>query len=168
MADEQTPQANSGEQTSVEHTSRESLPPISEDLFCPECAYNLRTLTSDRCPECGSSLETLRSTVSGIPWTKRDQLGWFRAYWKTVRLATFGQRKFVFEIGRPVDYADSQRFRWLTILHVYVPILALTVLPYVVGLTKVFYGIPADWTFYESPVAWAFADCWPVALGSAG
>ncbi len=26
---------------------------IDEDLYCPQCGYNLRGIPEDRCPECG-------------------------------------------------------------------------------------------------------------------
>ena len=31
--------------------------PISDDLRCPHCSYNLRGLTSRRCPECGTGFD---------------------------------------------------------------------------------------------------------------
>jgi hypothetical protein len=30
---------------------------IDEDLFCPQCGYNLRGLPEERCPECGTRFE---------------------------------------------------------------------------------------------------------------
>jgi hypothetical protein len=103
---------------------------IPHDLYCQECGYNLRGLISDRCPECGHSLETVRATGSQIPWVHRKKLAWFRAYWKTVWMVMFRQRRFCEEMARPVSYRDSQSFRWLTILHAYVPIVVLTLALY--------------------------------------
>ena len=100
---------------------------IGQDLYCQGCGYNLRGLTGDRCPECGHSLETIRSARTRIPWVYRKEQGWFRAYWRTVWLVMFRQRLFCEEMARPVSYADAQRFRWVTILHVYVPFLIATV-----------------------------------------
>ncbi len=100
---------------------------IPDDLFCPQCGYNLRGLTSDRCPECGHSIEGVRPLTSGIPWVHRKQLGSFRAYWKTVWLVMFNQKRLCDEIAHPVSYADSQSFRWITILHAYLPVLLVTV-----------------------------------------
>lgn len=97
---------------------------IAHDLFCQNCGYNLRTLTSDRCPECGYSLETVRSEICTIPWVHREKLGRFRAYWQTVFLVMFRQRWFCDEMARPVIFGDSQRFRWVTVLYCYLPLLA--------------------------------------------
>ena len=77
--------------------------PIPSDLFCQQCGYNLRGLTSDRCPECGRSLDGLRGTVPPIPWVHRKEIGWFRVYWKTVWTATFRQQDLCDEMGRPVS-----------------------------------------------------------------
>lgn len=105
-------------------------PEIRGDLFCPECGYNLRGLTSDRCPECGYSLEALRSRIPRLPWAHRAEIGRMRAYWQTVWMVMFRHKRFCEEIARPVDYRDAQRFRWVTVLHAYVPILIGTVLLY--------------------------------------
>ncbi len=99
---------------------------IPHDLYCQECGYNLRGLTSDRCPECGRSLEGIRVTISRIPWAHRKEIGRFRAYWKTIWLATFCHPRFCDELARPVSYRDSQSFRWVTIAHAYLPILLVT------------------------------------------
>lgn len=98
-------------------------PAIAVDLFCPSCAYNLRGLTGNRCPECGGSIDDLRDPVSRIPWVHRKQLGWWRAYWKTVYFVMFKQKHFVNEMARPVSFRDSQVFRWVTIGFAYLPIL---------------------------------------------
>lgn len=105
-------------------------PAIPHDLYCQQCGYNLRGLTSERCPECGRSLEGLRATVSRIPWVHCSEIGWFRAYWKTVWMAMFRHRRLCDEIARPVSYRDSQSFRWLTVVHAYFPILVLTMVAY--------------------------------------
>ena len=38
----------------------------------------------------------------------------------------FRQSRFCEEMARPVSYADAQRFRWVTILHMHVPLLLAT------------------------------------------
>ena len=109
----------------VRETNNAPAPPpggIAHDLFCQTCGYNLRALVSDRCPECGDSLDTVRTREPQIPWVYRHQLGRFRAYWQTVRMVMFNQRRFCEEMARPVNFAESQRFRWVTVLHVYVPL----------------------------------------------
>jgi len=97
-------------------------PPITQDLFCQTCGYNLRGLTGHRCPECGGSLEGVRAGVSQIPWVHRNKLGWFRAYWRTIGFVMFRQARFCDEMARPVSFVDSQKFRWVTIGIVYLPV----------------------------------------------
>ena len=126
---------------------------IPHDLYCQQCGYNLRGLISNRCPECGHSLETVRATEPQIPWVHRKKLGWFRAYWKTIGLVMFRQRRFCEEMARPVSYRDSQSFRWLTILHAYVPIVASTIALYVFWFPRADEG---------EVTTTAFATVWPV------
>ncbi|MCH7596426.1 MAG: hypothetical protein IID35_07690 [Planctomycetes bacterium] len=111
-------------------------PEITFDLFCQECAYNLRGLTGDRCPECGNSLEGVRSFVPKIPWVRRSEIGWFRAYMKTVWYVMFNQRRFCEEMARPVDFADSQKFRWVTVALAWVPLFAVLVVALALGLSS--------------------------------
>ncbi len=98
---------------------------IPFDLPCQECGYNLRGLTGRRCPECGCDLDDMLSDISRIPWAHRDKLGRFQAYWRTVFWVSFRYRRFCGEVVRPVDYADAQRFRWLTILHAFIPLVVV-------------------------------------------
>ncbi|MDO8631143.1 MAG: zinc ribbon domain-containing protein, partial [Phycisphaerales bacterium] len=98
--------------------------PIAQDIFCQNCGYNLRSLTSDQCPECGRSLEGIRSETTRIPWVHRKKIGWFRAYWKTVRFVMFQQKEFCDEMARPTSFAASQGFRWTTVAFAYLPVLA--------------------------------------------
>jgi hypothetical protein len=100
----------------------------ADDLYCPECGYSLRGLTSDRCPECGLRLDFIESDTPLIPWERRRALGRLRAYWQTVWQVMFRTRIFCRAIYRRVSYRDAQLFRWITILHVYIPaLLALAV-----------------------------------------
>ncbi len=95
-------------------------------VVCPDCGYDLRGSTSARCPECGFGLDVLRTRVTLIPWSHRRELGWFKAYWKTVWLVLRHPKRLCLEMARPVSYADSQSFRWVTTLHAYVPIAVAT------------------------------------------
>ncbi len=107
--------------------------PELDALHCPDCGYHLRGLTGARCPECGYSLDDVRdSTVSRIAWVHRGDIGTVRAYWRTVCAVSFRHKRFCDEIARPVSYADAQAFRWMTILHVYLPLIALSAIFYVV------------------------------------
>lgn len=92
-------------------------------VLCPSCGYDLRGSTSQRCSECGFGLDPLRTRETLIPWSHRRELGWFRAYWKTVWQVLRRPREFCVEIARPVSYRDSQSFRWLTTAAAYLPIL---------------------------------------------
>ncbi|MBU0639816.1 MAG: zinc ribbon domain-containing protein [Planctomycetes bacterium] len=95
----------------------DQLPALPPDIFCPDCGYNLQTLTSNRCPECGFALDQIRAREPQIPWAHRRELGRFRAYWRTVGQVMLHDRRFCQEMVRPVSYSDAQRFRWITILH---------------------------------------------------
>lgn len=142
--------------TTTEH------PAIPYDLYCLKCAYNLRGLTGDRCPECGESLGDARSPVSGIPWVHRRKLGWLNAYWRTVCLVMFRQRRFCAEMARPVSFRDSQSFRWMTVLHAYAPLLAFSVAMYIIEPGH-FVTSPADLAFISA----AANNPWPVAAMNA-
>lgn len=104
--------------------------PIVSDVLCQECGYNLRGLTRNRCPECGVDIASVRLEVSQIPWARRDEIGWFRAYWKTVWWTSIRYKRFCEEVVRSVDYRDSQLFRWITIVFAYLPLLVSTILVY--------------------------------------
>lgn len=129
--------------------------PIADDLFCQTCGYNLRALTGDVCPECGGSLDGVRSEVCNIPWVHRRELGWWRAYWRTIGFAMFHQPRFAEEMARPVGYVDSQRFRWITVGMVAIPVLLTVVAAY-------FLSPPVR--HQQNWVSLAIADVWPVAL----
>lgn len=127
MTPQQEPSAASLTQTSFPTSQSAIRNPQSElDLFCPSCNYNLRGIDSERCPECGEKLDYVKLTRSQLPWLWRDQLGVVRAYWKTVWMALRRQPRFWAELGRPVSFADSQRFRWATVWVVWVPLVLFT------------------------------------------
>ena len=109
--------------------SKESAPAppehaaYSADLYCPDCGYNLRGLTSDRCPECGLVLDFIESDTPIIPWERRHELGPFRAYWQTVRMVILRNKVFCRAAYRSVSHRDAQLFRWITIAHAFVPLI---------------------------------------------
>jgi len=90
----------------MEETGTTTQSPYADDLYCPECGYSLRGLTSDRCPECGLRLDFIESAVSLIPWERRRELGRIRAYWQTVlmvltrtKIRLFSQKRTSFLLG---------------------------------------------------------------------
>lgn len=97
----------------------------SADLFCPECGYNLRGIESVRCPECGTGFDRATLSVTRIPWSHRRTIGWFKAYWRTVFCVVFRTGRFAREASRPVSYRDARLFRWITLVHLYVPAIIL-------------------------------------------
>ncbi|UCG17748.1 MAG: hypothetical protein JSV19_06900 [Phycisphaerales bacterium] len=141
----------------------DGLPAIPADIYCQECGYDLRGLTSARCPECGRSLASLRSPDPQIPWGRRRELGWFRAYWSTVWMAIYRRRQLWEEMVRPVSYADSQRFRWITIAHAYVPILLGSLVLYGLDARRGPKGIFNNELGHE-----LIAACWPLASVNVG
>lgn len=103
----------------------------THEIYCPNCDYDVRALVGETCPECGQKIDLVELRRSQIPWTYRRELGRFGAYWRTVRLVLFSHTRFGREISRPVDYTDAQRFRWVSILHAWLPLLAAAVALYV-------------------------------------
>jgi hypothetical protein len=89
----------------------------ADDLYCPDCGYSLRGLTSDRCPECGLLLDFIESDRPLIPWELHDELGRIRAYWRTVFAVIGRPKRFCRAMYRAVSYRDAQAFRWITIAH---------------------------------------------------
>ena len=89
---------------------------ITEDIFCPQCTYNLRGLTADRCPECGRDIADIHKGESQIPWVHRKKIGRIRAYWKTVWIVCFHPKRFGFEPRRSVDRQAARRFRQTTLV----------------------------------------------------
>ncbi|GIK16683.1 MAG: hypothetical protein BroJett003_16470 [Planctomycetota bacterium] len=99
---------------------------IAEDVYCPACAYNLRTLTSNHCPECGLDIAFIRSAESHLPWMHRDKVGPVRAYLMTVWMVVFRTKHFCLEMSRPVDEVEARRFRRVTITLAFAPFLLFT------------------------------------------
>jgi len=106
----------------VDPTTIERPDAISDGVYCVRCGYHLRGVVGDRCPECGYDLAGLRSTESAIPWSRRRDIGRFRAYWATVWAVTVRTRKFCEEHAREVSYRDARLFQWVTVLHAFPPV----------------------------------------------
>jgi hypothetical protein len=98
--------------------------PLPDGLLCPDCAYDLRALTSDRCPECGFELAPLRRQESLLPWRRRRQIGRLRAFWKTFWVICTRPKRLAIEISIDQPASDARRFWLVTYLHL---------LPFVLG-----------------------------------
>jgi hypothetical protein len=85
----------------------------SSARYCVSCGYDLRGITSDRCPECG---ELAVADPGIIPWALRRRIGYFRAFYQTVRLVTFRPKQLALAMGGPIDYAAAERFRLAVVL----------------------------------------------------
>jgi hypothetical protein len=102
-------------------------PSLSEDLFCPECGYDLRGSASDRCPECGLAIDRAAMSVSRIPWVHRREIGRFRAYWRTTWMVMVRRRRLADEMNRPITISDARRFWLVTVVLAWLPIAAWAV-----------------------------------------
>src|SRR3954452_7751839 len=85
-------------------------------LFCPDCGYDLRGIASERCPECGWVIDRTLLGASAIPWVGRERIGRWRAYWRTVWMATFSNKRLAMESVRPIEWRDARRFATITML----------------------------------------------------
>jgi hypothetical protein len=101
--------------------------PIERDIFCDKCGYNLRGLKQAVCPECGTPFRPRAAAASQLPWKQRETRGFFDAYWSTVRLVLTQPKKFGLEVweGGRIPSRESNRFRWATIVHAYLPLTAV-------------------------------------------
>jgi hypothetical protein len=134
------------------------------EIFCPVCGYDLRGGGGERCPECGTSIDHEALARSQIPWSHRQQIGRFRAYWRTVWLATFHAKRLAQEASRPVDYRDARLFRIVTVLLVGLPIAAA------VGIAAAktdWSALPGEAMLSSSqPPLWIFDLLTPFAAGA--
>src|SRR5439155_13935145 len=99
-------------------------------LYCPECGYDLRGIESPRCPECGQSIDRATLAESRIPWVHRHEIGRFRAYWRTLWLATLRPKRIATDIAAPAHPRDAELFRRLTVLIAALPLCAAAVVIY--------------------------------------
>ena len=152
----------------------ETLPAIEADLYCPRCAYNLRGSVAPRCSECGYDLSNLRSAVCHIPWVRRRELGRFRAYWATVGMLLFRNRRFCEEYARPQRYTDMRTFQWVTIMLVFATVVAAVSVVYLTSPAPAAAPVPfiqALMTGTTQPrptlLGRVYAEVWPVAIPTA-
>ncbi len=103
------------------------LSAIEQDAYCLSCGYNLRGLVQNRCPECGNEFDRAKVTASQLPWAYRRHIGRLRAYWKTVGMVMFRPERFCRERAYPVSYSDAQRFRWISVLHIYLTVVLVSI-----------------------------------------
>ena len=143
---------------------------IKTDLYCPKCSYNLRGVVGEHCPECGYSLATMRSPICRIPWARRRECGRFLGYWRTIWMVTFRNQRFCEEYARSVSFADARTFLWVTLVHLYIPVLLAVVLVYLSVPAKPEVASPfeqfiAGGLVQSAPtfVDRAYAEVWPVA-----
>ena len=135
--------------------------PADLDLVCPGCGYSLHGIASERCPECGMAVDRAGLSVSRLPWAHRREIGGVRAYWRTNLMVLLRPRMLAQEMNRPVRFADSQRFRHVTVLLGCFPVLVWGVglLLDAVSLSGLLHGSKLGWTLEG-------IDCVAIALGA--
>lgn len=105
-------------------------------VFCPECGYDLQAIASDRCPECGLAIDRSRLGESTIPWVHRKQIGRIRAFYRTVKLATFSPREFAKEMSRAAHFRDAVLFRRVAVCCALAPIGVVLTIGYLYALAN--------------------------------
>lgn len=104
----------------------------AEELYCPECGYDLRGGMSGRCPECGVELDEESLRRPRIPWVRRGKVGLWRAYRQTVWTVLVRPGRVGGEVGKPLEEEDARLFRRVTVWIATLPI---------VGLAAGWYGV---------------------------
>jgi hypothetical protein len=107
-------------------------PTQEQDLFCARCGYNQRGIASDRCPECGILYSDQPPIASRIPWLHRRHMGWWRCYWRTVRLVVSRRDQLTGEMANPVSYSDARPFWLINAIVVYAAFLLAFVALYAI------------------------------------
>jgi hypothetical protein len=152
----------------VANLNLDTPPETSDDLFCPQCGYNLRGLSSDNCPECGLALDRADMLHSRLPWTHRRRIGYFRAYWRTLILGTFSTPELADELARPVSFRDAQLFRFITIAIGWLPLAIVALIAaYLAQSQGVFVWRGMGMNAAQSlNSAWTIDIFWPLAAGA--
>lgn len=112
--------------------------PVDRDVLCENCGYNLRGLPGgqDICPECGTKFDpkVLRTKAadtqrSQLPWKQRRAVGFFEGYYGSIRMVLLTPKRFELEIwqGGKLSKKEANAFRWITVAHAYLPLLAIAV-----------------------------------------
>jgi len=57
-----------------------------------------------------------------IPWERRNEIGGWKAYWRTVWFILRRNGRIDDALAAPVDYEQARRFRWRTVWYVLVPL----------------------------------------------
>ena len=144
---------------------------IPDDIFCPACGYSLRGAPGAKCPECGYGLASIRSGVCRIPWVRRREIGRFRGFWSTVWMVIVRHKTFCEEFAHAVSFSDARAFRCVSVLHVYIPVLLVTVLFYATVPPEVEVGNPIWQVAATGTVKYgssflnrAYIEVWPAVL----
>ncbi len=160
--------------SSADEVTSPRLAAIDPDIHCLQCGYCLQGVVGEHCPECGHSLAGIREPAK-IPWEQRREIGRFRAYWRTVWLVTFRNRRFCEACAGPVSYRDARLFQLVTILLAFLAAIGAVVAVYVTNPPKLWTAAtPLPWNspfLAAQRVVWdrvvwdrAYAEVWPVGI----
>ena len=131
---------------------------IPEEVYCPQCAYDLRGAQGVRCSECGYRLAGLKAIESRIPWVHRQERGRWGAYWATVWFVTVRHRRFCEEYARAVSYPDARSFQRTTVILIGTPVLIALAITYL----SIWYYIYRGWASDEFVNLKLYLEIWPI------
>jgi len=85
---------------------------------CLRCGYDLRAMVERRCPECGLPFDPDAPPPPAVPWSRRNQIGFLRAYYGTVLLVVAHPRTFAEQAWRRtmLDWDEGESFRRTTVV----------------------------------------------------
>ena len=97
------------------HAPQLANPSEPAELLCGACNYNLRGIpdSSDRCPECGVQFDRSHLIGNLVAWEQARFIGRFKAFFKTMWIATVRIGALAEKASRPVSYRHARRFRWI-------------------------------------------------------